>query len=108
MSDEQSQSDRAVTVANIQRLEAGYFEHMESLRQQVPTDEYVVTRNTGRMGLLAMVLISLGLLVLFPLTMFYSYTYLVVVIYLVAFVVIGWVFYQRVMIPNEATEEWRD
>ena len=108
MSEEQPSSDRAVTVANIQRLESGYFEHMESLRGQVPIDEYVVTRNTGRMGLLAMVLISLGLLVLFPFTMFYSYTYLVIVVYLAAFIVIGWVFYDRVMVPNEGTEEWRD
>lgn len=100
--------EEEVTVANIQRLESGYFDHMQSLRERIPVDDYLVTPETGRYALIAMVAITLGLLALFPVTMFYQYSYLVVVLYLVAFVVFGRVFYQRVMVVNEASEEWRD
>lgn len=105
---DEADDERAVTVANIQRLESGYFEHMQSLREQVPVDEYMVTRGTGRWGLIAMVLLTLGLLVLFPFTMFYGFTYLVTLLYLIAFVIVGWAFYDRIVAPNEGTEEWRE
>lgn len=101
-------SERAVTVANIQRLESGYFDHMQSLRDRVPVANYLVEQETGQYSLIAMVLITVGLLVLFPLTMFYQYTFLVVLLYLIAFVILGKLFYDRVMIPNEETESWRD
>lgn len=105
---ETQESEPEVTVANIQRIESGYFDHMQSLRDRIPVAEYLIAPQTGRYALIAMVLISLGLLVLFPLTMFYQFTYIVVLVYLVAFVVIGKVFYDRVMVPNEGTTTWRD
>lgn len=105
---ETQESEQNVTVANIQRLESGYFDHMQSLRDRIPVAEYLVAPETGRFALIAMVVISLGLLVLFPLTMFYQFTYVVIMLYLVAFVVIGKLFYDQVMIPNEETRTWRD
>jgi len=96
------------TAANIQRMDAGYFEHLQSLRDQVPVSEYLLEETTNRWALVSMGVISLGLLVLFPLTMFYGFTYLVILAYLAAFVAFGKVFYDRVMVPYENVETWED
>jgi len=108
MSQEEQNQDPSTTVANIQRIESGYFDHMQSLRERVPVGEYLVEQQTGRWALVAMVLLSLGLLVLFPFTMFYQFTYLVTVVYLAAFIVVGKLFYDSVLVPNEAAETWSD
>jgi fatty acid desaturase len=96
------------TVANVQRIERGYFDHMQSLRDRIPVGEYLVKPQTGRLALVAMVMSSLAFLILFPLTMFYQFTPVVVTVYMVAFAAFAWVFYDRVLVPNEGPEEWRD
>lgn len=96
------------TVANIQRLESGYFDHMQSLRERIPVGQYMPQPRTGRLALLTMALVTLAFLVLFPLTMFYRFTGVVLLVYLAAFAALGWVFYDRVIVPNEGPEEWRD
>lgn len=96
------------TAMNVQRLESGYFDHMQSLREQIPVGEYLVRPETGRLALLAMALVTVALFVLFPFTMFYQFTFVVMLGYLAAMAVFGWVFYNRVIVPNEGPEEWRD
>lgn len=96
------------TVANLQRTESGYFDHMQSLRERIPVGNYLVNPETGRLALATMALTSLVFLVMFPTTMFYQFTPLVVTVYMVAFAAFAWVFYQRIMVPNEGPEEWRD
>lgn len=97
-----------VTVVNIQRIESGYFDHMQSLRDRVPVADYLNDDETSRYALFLMIGITIGLFILFPFTMFYGYTYLVTLVYLVAFVVIGKLFYDRIVVPNEGTETWRE
>lgn len=96
------------TVANLQRIERGYFDHMQSLRDRVPVGDYLVEQQTGRMALVAMAVATLAFIVLFPVTMFYQFTPFVITVYMAAFAVFAWVFYDRVMVPNEGPEEWRD
>jgi hypothetical protein len=96
------------TVANLQRIESGYFDHMQSLRERVPVGDYLVERQTGRLSLVAMALISLAFLVLFPFTMFQQFTPIVVTIYMAAFAGFAWLFYERVIVPNEEPNDWRD
>lgn len=105
---ERTERDSDTTVANIQRLESGYFAHMQSLRERIPVGQYLVEQQTGRLALVAMAVLALALFVLFPFTMFQGYTYIVVLFYLVAFVAFGWVFYEQVIEPNEKTDTWRD
>ena len=108
MSEQTEDPTETTTVANIQRMESGYFDHLQSLRERVPVGEYIADPETNRLALTSMVVVSAALLVLFPLTMFYSYTYLVIVVYLLAFVGFGKVFYDRVLIPHEETDTWED
>lgn len=108
MSEQTKDQTEATTVANIQRMESGYFDHLQSLREQVPVGEYIADPTTNRLALAAMALVSVTLLVAFPLTMFYSYTYLVIAVYLLAFVGFGKVFYDRVLVPHEDTDSWED
>lgn len=96
------------TVANIQRLESGYFAHMQSLRERIPVGDHLVDSQTGRLALIAMAGITIALFLVFPYTMFFGYTYVVVLIYLAAFIVFGKVFYDQVIRPNERAETWRD
>lgn len=96
------------TATNVQRLESGYFDHMQSLREQIPVGEYLVRPETGRLALLAMTLVTVALFLLFPFTMFYQFTFVVMLAYLAAMAAFGWVFYNRVIVPNEGPEEWRD
>ena len=103
-----AEEPEVTTAANIQRLDAGYFEHLQSLRDQVPVSEYLLEETTNRWALISMTAISLGLLVLFPLVMFRGFTYLVVLGFLGAFVVFGKLFYDRVMVPYEYIETWED
>jgi len=81
---------------------------MQSLRERVPVGEYLVAPATGRLALAAMALVTLAFIVLFPLTMFYQFTFFVLLVYLGAFAAFGWFFYDRVMVPNEGPEAWRD
>jgi hypothetical protein len=107
-SEEVGVESSGTTVANVQRIERGYFDHMQSLRDRIPVGEYLVKPQTGRLALVAMVMSSLAFLILFPLTMFYQFTPVVVTVYMVAFAAFAWVFYDRVLVPNEGPEEWRD
>lgn len=104
----ESVESSGATVANVQRIEHGYFDHMQSLRDRIPVDGYLVEPQTGRMALASMVLVSLAFLVLFPVTMFYQYTPFVITVFMAAFAVFAWVFYDRIIIPNEGPNEWRD
>lgn len=104
----ESVESTGATVANIQRIERGYFDHMQSLRDRIPVGDYLVASETGRLALVAMAVISLAFLVLFPFTMFYQFSFVVVLLYMAAFAVFAWVFYDRVIVPNEGPEEWRD
>lgn len=70
--------------------------------------EYLLEETTNRWALISMAIISVGLLFLFPLTMFYGFSYLVILAYLAAFVVFGKVFYNRIMVPYEDIETWED
>lgn len=105
---ERTERDPDTTVANIQRLESGYFAHMESLRERIPVGQYLVERQTGQYALIAMAAVTVALFALFPFTMFQGYTYVVVLLYLGGFVAFGWVFYEQIIKPNEKTETWRD
>lgn len=81
---------------------------MQSLRQRIPVGKYLVDRETGRFALIAMGVVSIAFLVLFPLTMFYRFSFVVVLLYMAAFAVAARAFYNQVMVPNEGPEEWRD
>jgi fatty acid desaturase len=107
-SEELGVESSGATVANVQRIERGYFDHMQSLRDRIPVGEYLVEPQTGRLALIAMAVVSVAFLVLFPVTMFYQFTPVVVLVFMVAFAAFAWVFYDRVMVPNEGPEEWRD
>lgn len=96
------------TVANLQRIEQGYFDHMQSLRDRIPVGDYLVEPQTGRLALAAMALTSLAFIILFPVTMFYQFSPFVVTLYMAAFAGFAYVFYDRIMVPNEGPEEWRD
>jgi len=104
----ESVESSGATVANVQRIEHGYFDHMQSLRDRIPVGDYLVEPQTGRMALASMVLVSLAFLVLFPVTMFYQYTPFVITVFMAAFAVFAWVFYNRIIVPNEGPNEWRD
>lgn len=108
MREEETEPTDTVTAANVQRIKGGYFEHMESLRSQVPVGEYIAESSTNKMSLLAMAGASLIMLVLFPVTMFRSFSLLVLLVWLVAFLLFGKVFYDRIIVPNEKTETWSD
>lgn len=101
-------SSEPVTVENIQRIEGGYFDHMQSLREQVPVAEYMLEPATNRWGVIFMAGIAVAIAILYPLTMYYQYTYLVTLLYMILFIVFGYIFYERVMKPNEGTETWSD
>ena len=105
---ERTEQDPDTTVANIQRLESGYFAHMQSLRERIPVGKYLVEQQTGRLALAAMAAVTFALFVLFPFTMFQGYTYVMVWLYLATFVAFGWVFYNQVIEPNEKTDTWQD
>lgn len=104
----ESDESSGATVANIQRTESGYFDHMESLRNRIPVGDYLVEQETGRLALVAMAVVSVVFLVLFPLTMFRQFSFVVVAVFMVVFAAAAQVFYNRVMLPNERPEEWRD
>jgi hypothetical protein len=108
MSDQAADGDQAATAISVQRLESGYFDHLKSLRTQVPVGDYLIDRATQRWALVSMAVISLIFLVTFPFTMFIQYTPVVILLYMIAFVAFGWVFYDRVLEPNEGMEEWED
>jgi len=103
-----SDDSEVTTAANIQRMESGYFEHLQSLRDQVPVSQYLLEETTNRLALISMAVISVALLALFPLTMFRGFSYVVILAYLAAFVVFGKVFYDRVMVEYEDIEIWED
>jgi len=104
----ESVESSGATVANIQRTESGYFDHMQSLRERIPVSDYLVEEETNRLALITMAAISIGFVVLFPLTMFYRFSFVVVAIYMVVFAIITRLFYNKIIIPNESPEEWRD
>ncbi|WP_129116331.1 hypothetical protein [Halegenticoccus tardaugens] len=108
MSNPETESSDTVTATNVQRLESGYFDHMQSLREQVPVGEYIVEPITSKLALLAMLVATVVMLVLFPLTMFRSFSLVVIVVWLVVFVICSKVFYERVIVPKEEAETWRD
>jgi hypothetical protein len=108
MSDQTADGDQAATAINVQRLESGYFDHLESLRTQIPVGNYLIDGATQRWALVSMAVISLIFLVTFPFTMFIQYTPVVILLYMIAFVAFCRVFYDRVLEPNEGTEEWED
>jgi CBS domain containing-hemolysin-like protein len=107
MSD-QSTERSGNTAINVQRLEAGYFAHLESLRNQIPVGSYLLTESTMRWALISMAVISVLIYILFPLTMFIAFTPVVTLVYMLAMIGFGWVFYERVVKPNEGPEAWRD
>lgn len=104
----ESVESSGATVANIQRTESGYFDHMQSLRDHIPVGEYLVDEATNRLALITMAAISIGFVVLFPLTMFYQFSFVVVAVYMIVFAIIARVFYNKVIVPNEGPEDWRD
>ena len=108
MSNTEPESSDAASAANIQRLESGYFDHMQSLREQVPVGEYVVESKTSRLALFAMLLTTVVTLFLFPLTMFKAFSLVVIVVWLAAFVFCSKLFYDRVIVPMEGAGTWRD
>jgi hypothetical protein len=99
---------KAVTALNVQRLESGYFDHLGSLRDQIPIGDYLISEGTMRWSLISMATISIVLLVTFPFTMFVRFTPIVTLGYMLAFVGFGWIFYNNVLEPNEGTEEWKE
>lgn len=108
MSKPETESSDTATAANIQRLESGYFDHMQSLRERVPVGEYVVESRTSKLALFAMLLATVVMLVLFPLTMFMEFSLVAIVVWLAVFVICSKVFYDRVIVPMEGAETWRD
>lgn len=108
MNDQDTESGEHVTALNVQRLESGYFAHLESLRSQIPVGDYLLTENTMRWALISMAVVSGLILVLFPITMYIQFTPVVTLLYMVAFAGFAHFFYKRVLLPNEGTEEWRD
>lgn len=108
MSKPETESADTATAANIQRLESGYFDHMQSLREQIPVGEYIVESSTSKLALFAMLLTTVATLVLFPLTMFKSFSLVVIIMWLAVFVICSKVFYDRVIVPMEGAETWRD
>ncbi|MUW13679.1 hypothetical protein GJ633_02650 [Halorubrum sp. CBA1125] len=98
----------ATTAINVQRIESGYFDHLQSLRDQVPVGNYLISSRTMRWALISMAAVSVVFFVTFPLTMFIRFSPVVILVYMLAFVGFGWVFYDRVLEPNEGTEEWRE
>lgn len=55
-----------------------------------------------------MAAVSIAFLLLFPYTMFIQFTPVVILLYMAAFVGFCWIFYNRVIEPNEGIEEWRE
>lgn len=108
MTKEETESADTVTAANIQRIESGYFDHMESLRTQIPVGEYIAESSTNNLSLLAMAGAALVMLALFPVTMFRGFSLLVILLWLGAFLLFAKVFYDRVIVPNEGAESWSD
>lgn len=108
MSDQSVDSEQGATAINVQRLESGYFDHLESLRTQIPVGNYLISADTRRWALISMTVVSIIILISFPLVMFIQYTPVVILLYMIAFVGFCKVFYDRVIEPNEGTEEWRD
>lgn len=108
MSDQTPEEEPAATAINVQRLESGYFDHLESLRSQVPVGNYLTSLRTMKLALLSMTAVSIIFLVTFPLTMFIRYSPVVIAVYMLAFIGFGWVFYENVIEPNEGTEDWRE
>ena len=104
----ESVESTGATVKSLQRIEEGYFDHMQSLRDRVPVGDYLVDRQTGRLSLVAMALVSLGFLVFFPFTMFYQFTPVVITVYMAVFAALAWAFYRAIIVPNEGPEEWSD
>lgn len=106
MSDQTADGEKATTAINVQRLQSGYFDHLQSLRSQIPVGNYLISPETKTWALISMAVVSLAFLVTFPYTMFIQFTPVVILVYMGAFVGFCWVFYERVMKPNEGTEEW--
>jgi hypothetical protein len=106
MSKQTADEEQAATAINVQRLESGYFDHLQSLRSQVPVGNYLIDGQTQRWALISMAVVSLIFLVAFPVTMFIQYTPVVILIYMIALAAFGKVFYDRILQPNEATESW--
>lgn len=103
-----SESAEVTTAANIQRIDSGYFDHLQSLRDQILVGQYLVEEETNRWALISMGVMSFALLALFPVTMFYGFSYLVILAYLAAFILFGKLFYDRLMVPYEDIETWED
>lgn len=108
MNDQNPDSEKAATAINVQRLQTGYFNHLESLRSQIPVGNYLVSPETQRWALISMTAVSIAFLLLFPYTMFIQFTPVVILLYMAAFVGFCWIFYNRVIEPNEGIEEWRE
>lgn len=108
MSDQNSDTEGPTTAINVQRLESGYFAHLESLRSQIHVGDYLVSETTMRWALVSMAVASVLLFILFPFTMFIQFTPVVTLLYILAFVGFAYVFYERIIVPNEDPEEWRD
>ena len=108
MSDQTSDAERPTTAINVQRLESGYFDHLESLRNQIRVGDYLIAEKTMRWALVSMVVVSILLFILFPFTMYIQFTPVVTLLYMFAFAGFAYVFYKRIVVPNEAPEEWRD
>jgi hypothetical protein len=108
MSDQTSDAERPTTAVNVQRLESGYFDHLESLRSQIHVGDYLVSETTMRWALVSMAVVSVLLFVLFPFTMYNQFTPVVTLVYMIAYAGFAYIFYERIMVPNEAPEEWRD
>lgn len=107
MSDQNTESS-GTTAINVQRLDAGYFAHLESLRNQIPVGNYLLSETSMRWALASMAIISILIYILFPFTMFIAFSPVVTLIYMLAMIAFGWLFYERVVKPNEGPEEWRD
>lgn len=108
MSDQTADSERPATAINVQRLESGYFAHLESLRSQIPVGDYLLSKTTMLWALLSMVVVSVLIFILFPLTMFIAFSPIVTLLFMAAFAAFSYVFYERVVVPNEAPDEWRE
>lgn len=108
MSDQTADSERPATAINVQRLESGYFAHLESLRSQIPVGEYLLSKTTMLWALLSMAVVSILIFILFPLTMFIQFSPIVTLLFMAAFAGFAYAFYERIIVPHEGSEEWRD